>query len=309
MRSQFCVSFVVISLLNSGFSERSVRKKRYVSFPEGSTFTFAFCMTLKAMTYDDIDIFSEAVAVAVNYDLPSNVTQLPFAVLPTGAANIPPTYQAMLPNGAANIPPTNNAMLPNDAANIPPTYQAMLPNGAANIPPTYQAMLPNGAANIPPTHQAMMPSGSANVPPTYQAMLPDGATHIPPTYQLPINDYHQEVYHRYRSARAERALIYQKAETILEKIGMDGKSCVMRSLCEAVHFLPDKQSLIHRIIALIFTLPTDLMKSDESPEIWKYRAAQISGHQLQNCEQLFPRCPISLLALALSLRPGHKLVD
>ncbi|RZF34656.1 hypothetical protein LSTR_LSTR014359 [Laodelphax striatellus] len=105
----FFLTIFVILLLNLSFSECSVRKKRYVSFPEGSTFTFAFCMTLKAMTYGDIDIFSEAVAVAVNYDLPSNVSQLPFAMLPNAAT--------MLPNGAT--------MLPNaSAANIPPSFQA-----------------------------------------------------------------------------------------------------------------------------------------------------------------------------------------
>ncbi|XP_066900844.1 uncharacterized protein [Halyomorpha halys] len=37
--------------------------------------TFAFCMTIKAITPDE-DIFSEAVAVAVSYDLPYNSTTL-----------------------------------------------------------------------------------------------------------------------------------------------------------------------------------------------------------------------------------------
>ncbi|XP_024085032.1 uncharacterized protein LOC112127813 [Cimex lectularius] len=48
------------------------RVKRYITFPEGSAFSFAFCMTIKAVTPDDTDIFSEAVAVATSYDLPNN---------------------------------------------------------------------------------------------------------------------------------------------------------------------------------------------------------------------------------------------
>ncbi|XP_046674746.1 uncharacterized protein LOC124363541 [Homalodisca vitripennis] len=46
------------------------RRKRYLTFPEGSTYSFAFCMELKTVT-QDIDIFTEGVAVSANYDLPS----------------------------------------------------------------------------------------------------------------------------------------------------------------------------------------------------------------------------------------------
>ncbi|KAF6213827.1 hypothetical protein GE061_011549 [Apolygus lucorum] len=52
------------------------RTKRYLTFPEGSTFSFAFCMTVKVLTPDDPDIFSEAVALATSYDLPNNTRAL-----------------------------------------------------------------------------------------------------------------------------------------------------------------------------------------------------------------------------------------
>ncbi|XP_046674747.1 uncharacterized protein LOC124363542 [Homalodisca vitripennis] len=51
------------------------RHKRYLTFPEGSTFSFAFCMQMKAVT-QDIDIFTEALAIAANYDLPSKPSLL-----------------------------------------------------------------------------------------------------------------------------------------------------------------------------------------------------------------------------------------
>ncbi|XP_075210486.1 uncharacterized protein LOC142317821 [Lycorma delicatula] len=179
------------------FVKRRIRLERY----------FAFCMTLKALTYGDVDIFSEAVAAAVNYDLPSNITNLPVQ-LPT----------------------------------------------------------------------------------------------IRPTSQVP---HHKSLQNKYYVARTQRAVIYSKAENILDAIGIEGRSCIMRTLCETVQWIPNGGTLIHQLLRIIFTIPIEMMVTDEPSQHWQYRAAQISGLKNQECRRLFHRCPISFLALALSLRPHY----
>ncbi|XP_069694175.1 uncharacterized protein [Periplaneta americana] len=52
------------------------RRKRYVVFPEGSTFSVAFCTTWKTLT-DDLDIYTIGVNWAISYELPNQTIRDP----------------------------------------------------------------------------------------------------------------------------------------------------------------------------------------------------------------------------------------
>lgn len=52
------------------------RRKRYIVFPDGSTFSVAFCMTWKTLT-GDLDIYTLGVNWAISYELPNQTVRDP----------------------------------------------------------------------------------------------------------------------------------------------------------------------------------------------------------------------------------------
>lgn len=52
------------------------RRKRYIVFPEGSTFSIAFCTTWKTLT-DDLDIYTIGLNWAISYELPNQTIRDP----------------------------------------------------------------------------------------------------------------------------------------------------------------------------------------------------------------------------------------
>ncbi|XP_033199360.1 uncharacterized protein LOC117161732 [Bombus vancouverensis nearcticus] len=75
-RNERCFLLLIICVLlrdyqvNSDRDTRLSRKKRYVVFPEGSTFSIALCLTVHTLTPDD-NIFTEGVNWGISYDLPN----------------------------------------------------------------------------------------------------------------------------------------------------------------------------------------------------------------------------------------------
>ncbi|XP_069696550.1 uncharacterized protein [Periplaneta americana] len=53
------------------------RRKRYVVYPEGSSFSIAFCVTWKMLIAGDVDVYTHAVNWAVSYDLPNHTFRNP----------------------------------------------------------------------------------------------------------------------------------------------------------------------------------------------------------------------------------------
>ncbi|KOX71217.1 hypothetical protein WN51_04241 [Melipona quadrifasciata] len=75
-RTERCFLLLMICVLlsnyqvNSDRDARLSRKRRYVVFPEGSTFSVALCLTTHTETPDD-DIFTEGINWGISYDLPN----------------------------------------------------------------------------------------------------------------------------------------------------------------------------------------------------------------------------------------------
>ncbi|CAG9772595.1 unnamed protein product [Ceutorhynchus assimilis] len=110
--------------------------------------------------------------------------------------------------------------------------------------------------------------------------------------------------------RRNRRELYGKVEKVLTSMGYDGRSCVLRSLCEAEHrFLEVEDSLGHNILSLIFRFPQETLLKNE-PEIHHtyHYASQFGRSQdnvidysqniLDKCSETF-KCPFSLIDLAL----------
>ncbi|XP_018574422.1 uncharacterized protein LOC108913357, partial [Anoplophora glabripennis] len=124
-------------------------------------------------------------------------------------------------------------------------------------------------------------------------------------YELPDNatDY-KELYTstKYLLKRRHRRDLYGKMETIMNSMGYDGRSCILRSLCEASYkFLPRENNLLHHVLKIIFGFPEQRVLPSEPDEHHTYHWAHERGKETDNCLEMFPQCPFSLIDMAL----GH----
>ncbi|XP_066585094.1 uncharacterized protein [Prorops nasuta] len=96
--------------------------------------------------------------------------------------------------------------------------------------------------------------------------------------------------------RRTRSVMFPKIEAFLQASGLDGRSCVMRALCEASqrNFSEiGKGTFVQELLHSIFTLPEDGTVFDrESDRLYDY-AYQTGG----NCQQQYPTCQHSIYNL------------
>ncbi|XP_020288850.1 uncharacterized protein LOC109857178 [Pseudomyrmex gracilis] len=93
--------------------------------------------------------------------------------------------------------------------------------------------------------------------------------------------------------RRSRSVVYPKMEAFLQSIGLDGRFCVMRALCEAGQRDPAQVgtgSFVQELLHAIFTLPKDNGRFERS-EDRAYDSAYKTGG---NCGQLYPTCRYSI---------------
>ncbi|XP_018051512.1 PREDICTED: uncharacterized protein LOC108689299 [Atta colombica] len=93
--------------------------------------------------------------------------------------------------------------------------------------------------------------------------------------------------------RRSRSVVYPKMEAFLQSTGLDGRSCVMRALCEAGQRDPVQigtRSFVQELLHAIFTLPKDGAKFERSADHAYDRAYETGG----DCERLYPTCQHSI---------------
>ncbi|XP_011641330.1 uncharacterized protein LOC105429830 [Pogonomyrmex barbatus] len=93
--------------------------------------------------------------------------------------------------------------------------------------------------------------------------------------------------------RRSRSVVYPKMEAFLQSAGLDGRSCVMRALCEAGQRDSSRVgtgSFIQELLHAIFTLPKDGTRFERSEDRAYDRAYETGG----NCERLYPTCRHSI---------------
>ncbi|KAL0110228.1 hypothetical protein PUN28_013700 [Cardiocondyla obscurior] len=96
--------------------------------------------------------------------------------------------------------------------------------------------------------------------------------------------------------RRSRGVVYPKMEAFLQSAGLDGRSCVLRALCEAGQRDPSQigaGTFIQELLHAIFTLPKDSTRF-ERPEEHAYDRAYEAGG---DCELLYPMCRRSIYDL------------
>ncbi|XP_050293764.1 uncharacterized protein LOC126734265 [Anthonomus grandis grandis] len=117
-------------------------------------------------------------------------------------------------------------------------------------------------------------------------------------YQLPNNstyfthpEYYSTLTRKTRSAT--RWKIYEMIENYLNRNNYpDGKACLLKSICEISAVpLEQKSGLIAEIFHSIFT-PSSTDDKIENHVHNEYHAAEKLGKEVENCDHIFPECPI-----------------
>ncbi|KYN08171.1 hypothetical protein ALC62_00856 [Cyphomyrmex costatus] len=104
----------------------------------------------------------------------------------------------------------------------------------------------------------------------------------------------------YYLQRRHRRDLYNKLEVIMNAMGFDGRTCVLRALCEASQrLMPKGNTLIEEMMRISFSLPLKRVFSFEPEEHRTYTKAHKAGHEGKDCAAMFPGCSFSLIDLAL----------
>nr|XP_015839935.1 PREDICTED: uncharacterized protein LOC662629 [Tribolium castaneum] len=98
--------------------------------------------------------------------------------------------------------------------------------------------------------------------------------------------------------RRHRRELYTKIETIMRSMGYNGRDCVLRALCEASRLKPKGESLVDEILRIVFRYP-EYNIGDEGSQVQYNTPAKKRIKFKEECCELFPGCPFSLIDLAL----------
>ncbi|XP_011304130.1 uncharacterized protein [Fopius arisanus] len=237
-----CILFSVLGTVSLSSEGRVLsRRRRYVVFPEGSSFSVALCMTIHTLTPDNI--FTEGLNWGISYDLPNESK---------------PALEPFL-------------QLRKDRP-IPEKYHSQVSK-----------------------HRNIKNENSLNYNNWYKST--DNRY-----YNL---DYGKKYYYRKSDydyiKRRHRRELYNKLEVIMNAMGFQGRTCVLRALCEASQrLMPKGATLVEEMMRIVFSLPLKRMLLSHEPlEHHTYTEAHRAGHRGTRCDAMFTGCPFSLIDMAL----------
>ncbi|XP_045477513.1 uncharacterized protein LOC123682777 [Harmonia axyridis] len=105
--------------------------------------------------------------------------------------------------------------------------------------------------------------------------------------------------------RSERRSIYESIEQIIENFGFNGRSCIMRALCEAPKKMNlENSSISEKIIDSLFRFPLQPIEDHEPEEHRDYHSAAKFGEE-NRCESFYKECPFPLLDVSLGVLNGY----
>merc|ERR1712126_490855 len=88
----------------------------------------------------------------------------------------------------------------------------------------------------------------------------------------------------------DRSIVYQVIEDALYNLGMDGKACLLRAICELHEYPLYGYGLLGEIIELLLTAS----KSPTSTTLREYVSAEKVGKSNKECWRYYKDCPKSL---------------
>ncbi|XP_025830800.1 uncharacterized protein LOC108735626 [Agrilus planipennis] len=335
------ISFVLSTLLsaiNCHKIEKLSRKKRYLTFPEGSTFSAALCLT--AQTIGPAEIFTEAVAWGIAYDLPNDTSKFKSFLYPKAALkrrHRRDLYQRLeklmnsmglegrscifrtlcevgqtLADRRANLveeflyilfqfPLENLSLLEHDESW---QYYWAFKKGKE------EKIESNLEHHSRQKRYLVFPDGaSVAISVCTQAQLigPSFLTEAVAfgmVYDLPNNSQELKpyLYPKFLLKKRHRRDLYKNIEAIIDSMGYDGRTCVFRALCEASQkYFFSPKNIIEKMLSIIFKFPQKHIADIEPEEHLLYHEAYKNGRSGDHrpCQVMYPSCSFSLLEMAL----------
>jgi len=159
------------------------------------------------------------------------------------------------------------------------------------------APLPDGAAFV------LTPKFAIPFP----AMAPGGATAInidvPLTFTFPTpspegegsgSNYESGSY--YRRLDQQQADLYAAAEGVMTQLGLDGRGCVLRAVCEAAEAPLHEDGLLGEIINGVLRA-TVAPAGSGGEGTNEYRKAAERGRAVGRCDEYYSVCPVSVFTM------------
>nr|CAD7443232.1 unnamed protein product [Timema bartmani] len=92
--------------------------------------------------------------------------------------------------------------------------------------------------------------------------------------------------------------MYSLVEHTIDRLGIDGRACLLRMICETSQDPVQKENGILGEMLHVFFTPSSTEEDSDRATDREYRAAEIQGYQPDtDCEIFYPECPHSLLDL------------
>ncbi|KAJ9596087.1 hypothetical protein L9F63_012716 [Diploptera punctata] len=122
-------------------------------------------------------------------------------------------------------------------------------------------------------------------------------TAIKLTYDVPMNatPFTEALFGR-SSRSTSRWELYSRLEAACDRLGMDGKACVLRAICEAADVTVRSNGLGGDILHVLLTPSATLEPSAHNNVDRDYRSAErLGATERGRCHLLYPECNTGLL--------------
>ncbi|CAH1113418.1 unnamed protein product [Psylliodes chrysocephalus] len=99
-----------------------------------------------------------------------------------------------------------------------------------------------------------------------------------------------------RKRSTSRWLLYESLESLMARYNNgDGKSCILRTICEVAHSpIEQKAGLLSEIVAAILK-PSTTNEEFHHPTNMDYHSAEKLGKTEGNCDYFYPGCKLNIL--------------
>ncbi|XP_043217454.1 uncharacterized protein LOC122379371 [Amphibalanus amphitrite] len=97
-----------------------------------------------------------------------------------------------------------------------------------------------------------------------------------------------------RSLDDDKASMYSYAETFISQFGLDGKMCVLRTICEVAETPVQDAGLMGEIFN---TVLRTTMEPTEGERMQEYKKAEERGRAVGRCDEYYSACPVSVFQL------------
>ncbi|XP_066975330.1 uncharacterized protein [Macrobrachium rosenbergii] len=98
-------------------------------------------------------------------------------------------------------------------------------------------------------------------------------------------------------AGGDREVVYKIVERSLNSVGIDGKACLLRAICEMFVAPLDHHGLVGEMLEVFFS-PSRRHVNEE--RLAEYTQAELQGKNSRDCEQYYEACPYSFFVPAAS---------